>query len=147
MSWGFESGRVYNRRSDIHARFGGQQQGGIITPADHPLVIIITGEEGLQHGYADRYRPDGVFEYFGEGQVGKMQLQRGNRAIAEHSILGKSPLIISSKKARLLMRTSVSSMSYALFTAIGCRRRRRFLRHRSRPGRFTEDHEALHCRR
>ena len=93
MSWSFEIGRVYNRRSDIHARFGGQQQGGIITPTDHPLVIIITGEEGLQHGYADRYRPDGVFEYFGEGQVGDMQLQRGNRAIAEHSVLGKGLLL------------------------------------------------------
>jgi 5-methylcytosine-specific restriction enzyme A len=93
MSWGFEVGRVYNRRSDIHARFGGQQQGGIITPADHPVVIIITGEEGLQHGYADRYRADGAFEYFGEGQVGHMQIQRGNRAIAEHSVLGKSLLL------------------------------------------------------
>jgi 5-methylcytosine-specific restriction enzyme A len=31
------------------------------------VVIIITGEEGLEHGYADRYRGDGVFEYFGEG--------------------------------------------------------------------------------
>jgi 5-methylcytosine-specific restriction protein A len=93
MSWGFEIGRVYNRRSDIHARFGGQSRSGIITPADHPVVILITGEEGLQHGYADRYRPDGVFEYFGEGQVGDMQLQRGNRAIAEHSALGKSLLL------------------------------------------------------
>ena len=43
MSWGFEIGRVYNRREDIHARFGGQQQRGIITPKDQPLVIIITG--------------------------------------------------------------------------------------------------------
>jgi hypothetical protein len=43
VTWGFEEGRVYNRRADIHARFGGQQQGGIITPAQHPLVIIITG--------------------------------------------------------------------------------------------------------
>ena len=40
--------------SDIHERFGGQQQVGIITPADHPVVIVITGEEELQHGYADR---------------------------------------------------------------------------------------------
>jgi 5-methylcytosine-specific restriction protein A len=93
MSLGFEVGRVYNRRNDIHARFGGQQQGGIITPSQHPLVIIITGEEGLEHGYADRYRPDGVFEYFGEGQVGAMEMQRGNRAIAEHSTLGKSLLL------------------------------------------------------
>jgi 5-methylcytosine-specific restriction protein A len=93
MSWGFEVGRVYNRRNDIHARFGGQQQGGIITPSQHALVIIITGEEGLEHGYADRYRPDGVFEYFGEGQVGPMEMQRGNRAIADHSTLGKSLLL------------------------------------------------------
>ena len=93
MSWGFEIGRVYNRRDDIHARFGGQQQGGIITPAQHPLVLIITGEEGLQHGYADRYRADGVFEYFGEGQVGDMQMQSGNRAIAEHSAAGEGLLL------------------------------------------------------
>ena len=93
MSWGFEIGRVYDRRSDIHARFGGQQQGGIITPAKHSLVIIITGEEGLEHGYADRTRGDGVFEYFGEGQVGDMQMQKGNRAIAEHSAGGKSLLL------------------------------------------------------
>ena len=46
MTWGFQIGRVYNRRGDIHGRFGGQQQGGIVTPAQHPIVIIITGEEG-----------------------------------------------------------------------------------------------------
>ena len=94
-SWGFEMGRVYNRRADIHARFGGQQQGGIITPAQHPVVIIITGEEGLEHGYGDRYRADGVFEYFGEGQVGDMRLRSGNRAIAEHSFRGKGLLLFS----------------------------------------------------
>lgn len=93
MSWGFEIGRVYNRRRDIHERFGGQQQGGIITPAQHPLVLIITGEEGLEHGYADRYRADGVFEYFGEGQIGDMRMRAGNRAIAEHSAQGKSLLL------------------------------------------------------
>lgn len=93
MSWGFERGRIYNRRADIHARFGGQQQGGIITPSKHKLVIIITGEEGLEHGYADRLRSDGVFEYFGEGQIGPMTLQRGNAAIANHSINGASLLL------------------------------------------------------
>jgi 5-methylcytosine-specific restriction enzyme A len=93
MTWGFEVGRVYNRRIDIHGRFGGQQQGGIITPAQHPIVIIITGEEGLAHGYADRYRDDGVFEYFGEGQVGDMQMRAGNRAVAEHSVQGKGLLL------------------------------------------------------
>jgi 5-methylcytosine-specific restriction protein A len=76
MSWGFEIGRVYNRRKDIHARFRGQQQGGIITPKKHALVSIITGEEGKQYGYADRERADGVFEYFGEGRNGPMRMTR-----------------------------------------------------------------------
>src|SRR3954447_16990724 len=93
MSWGFEEGRVYNRRADIHAKLGGQQQGGIITPAQYPLVIIVTGEEGLAHGYHDRMRDDGVFEYFGEGQVGDMALQRGNLAIGSHAADGKSLLL------------------------------------------------------
>jgi 5-methylcytosine-specific restriction protein A len=102
VSWGFEEGKVYNRRADIHARFGGQQQGGIVTPSGHPLVIIITGEEGIAHGYADRSRDDGVFEYFGEGQVGDMVLQRGNLAIANHSPDGKSLLLF--RKARDSLR-------------------------------------------
>jgi 5-methylcytosine-specific restriction protein A len=93
MSWGYEEGKVYSRRADIHAKFGGQQQGGIITPTQHPLVIIITGEKGLEHGYADRARDDGAFEYFGEGQVGDMVLQRGNLAIAGHAADGKSLLL------------------------------------------------------
>ena len=101
MSWGFEIGRTYNRRADIHGRFGGQQQGGIVTPAQHPLVIVITGEEGLAHGYADRYRPDGVFEYFGEGQVGDMQMRAGNRAIADHSAQGKGLLLFRKAGAGL----------------------------------------------
>jgi hypothetical protein len=28
MSWGFEIGRVYSRQADIHAKYGGQEQGG-----------------------------------------------------------------------------------------------------------------------
>ncbi|MBX8812751.1 HNH endonuclease [Ochrobactrum sp. MR34] len=98
MSWNFERGRIYNRREDIHARFKGQQQGGIITPADHALVIIVTGESGEEHGYSDRWRPDGVFEYFGEGQVGDMQMHKGNAAIANHSMNGKSLLLFTKTK-------------------------------------------------
>src|SRR3954471_22536006 len=67
---GFELGRMYNRRRDIHATFGGQQQGGIITPSKYPLIFAITGASGRQHGYEDRWVDDGSFRYFGEGQVG-----------------------------------------------------------------------------
>lgn len=101
MAWGFEKDRVYNRRAEIHARFGGQQQGGIITPSRHSLVIIITGEEGLTHGYTDRHRDDGVFEYFGEGQVGPMQWVRGNRALRDHSADGRSLLLFKKERTGL----------------------------------------------
>lgn len=93
MSWGFERGRVYNRRADIHGRFNGQQRGGIVTPSSANVVFIFTGEGGEAHGYADRWRDDGVFEYFGEGQVGNMLMQKGNKAIAEHARSGKSILL------------------------------------------------------
>ena len=101
MPWGFDRGRIYNRRLDIHVRFGGQQQGGIITPAEHALVIIITGQEGLEHGYSDRQRPDGAFEYFGEGQIGDMQMMKGNAAIASHSAKGKSLLLFRKMRTGL----------------------------------------------
>ncbi|WP_299864441.1 HNH endonuclease [uncultured Hoeflea sp.] len=98
MPFGFERDRIYNRRTDIHARFRGQQQGGIITPVGHPLVIIITGAEGLTHGYSDQLREDGAFEYFGEGQVGDMQMIKGNVAIRDHSANGKSLLLFRKTK-------------------------------------------------
>ncbi|MGA0615921.1 HNH endonuclease [Paracoccus sp. KR1-242] len=92
--WGFEKGAVYNRRIDIHERFGGQRQGGITTPADRSYpIFIVTGEEGISHGYSDRMREDGVFEYSGEGQVGDMQMLRGNRAIRDHAEDGRDLLL------------------------------------------------------
>jgi hypothetical protein len=90
---GFEVGRIYNRRRDIHARFGGQQQGGISTPARFPVIFAFTGDTGMRHGYADGWTEDGVFRYFGEGQEGDMRLAAGNRAIAEHAAAGKDLLV------------------------------------------------------
>jgi 5-methylcytosine-specific restriction protein A len=89
----FEVGRVYNRRADLHARFGGQMQGGISTPAQYPLIFAFTGSSGRRHGYADEWTPDGIFRYFGEGQEGDMTLTAGNRAIANHVIDGKDLLV------------------------------------------------------
>lgn len=58
---GFQIGRIYRRRQDNHARLGGQQQGGIATPAQAPFVFVFTGASGEQYGYSDGWRPDGVF--------------------------------------------------------------------------------------
>lgn len=101
VTWGYEVGRTYNRREDIHARFAGQQQGGIITPKDHNVTFIVTGEEGGQHGYADTIREDGVFEYFGEGQVGDMVVLRGNSSLLNHAENGKDLLLFRKTKVGL----------------------------------------------
>lgn len=102
MPWGFEKGRVYNRRTDIHARFGGQQQGGIITPANpESPIFLITGHEGTAHGYEDAVRADGIFEYSGEGQTGDMQMIRGNRAIRDHAVEGRDILVFRKVAAGL----------------------------------------------
>ena len=98
MPWGrFQEQRLYNRRRDIHAVFGGQQQGGICTPGEHPVIFLFTGHSGEQHGYADGWTPEGVFRYFGEGQVGPMLFERGNRAVRDHLVNGKDLLLFQTR--------------------------------------------------
>lgn len=83
----FVRGAEY-RRKEFHDLYGGQRQGGISTPKDRPFIFIFTGESGRQHGYDD-YWENGVFNYFGEGQVGPMRMKGGNRALREHMSNGK----------------------------------------------------------
>jgi 5-methylcytosine-specific restriction enzyme A len=90
---GYEVGTTYNRRRDIHGRYGGQMQGGICTPKDYPVVIAFTGASGRQHGYADGWAADGVYRYFGEGQSGDMSWKGGNLAIRDHAANGEDLLL------------------------------------------------------
>ena len=89
MELPFEIGALYSRRGQIHSLLGGQQQGGIATPAEHPIVVIFTGEAGEAHGYSDYWDENGYFHYFGEGQSGDMEFKGGNRAILDHVQNGK----------------------------------------------------------
>jgi hypothetical protein len=84
----FEVGRLYRRR-DLHEAYGGQEQGGISTPRDHRFIFLFTGETGALYGYRDHWDDDGVFHLTGEGQLGDMELVRGNKAILEHARDGK----------------------------------------------------------
>jgi 5-methylcytosine-specific restriction protein A len=84
----FVPGRKYRRR-DIHAKYGGQRQGGISTPAGFPFVLLFTGESGNKYGYKDRWESPELFLYTGEGQEGDMEFVRGNRAIRDHTHDGK----------------------------------------------------------
>lgn len=93
----FQMGALYNRRFDIHERWGGQRQGGISTPKDAPFVFIFTGEAGKSHGYHDEWNEeDGLLDYFGEGQSGDMTMTGGNRAIDQHVQDGKRLLVFKS---------------------------------------------------
>ena len=95
----FEVGRVYSRRNDIHAEFGGQQQGGISTPDGAPFIFLFTGEMGEQYGYEDGWT-EGVFLYVGEGQRGAMDFVRGNKAIRDHAINGKELLLFEALRRK-----------------------------------------------
>lgn len=86
----FEVGRIYNRRREIHDAFGGQQQGGMATPQEHPYVFLFTAERGSEHGYRDEFREDGTFWYTGEGQVGDQEFHRCNKTLRDHIELEKT---------------------------------------------------------
>lgn len=83
----FEVGRIY-KRSEIHAKHGGQQQGGIATPKGRPYLLLFSGG-GEQYGYRDGWDDNRFFLYSGEGQVGNMEFTGGNKAIRDHSKDGK----------------------------------------------------------
>lgn len=84
----FNPGQRYVRR-DIHKLFGGQEQGGISTPAKHKVIFLFSGERGPEHGYVDGWQKNGMFYYTGEGQRGDMQFVRGNAAIRDHLSTGR----------------------------------------------------------
>lgn len=84
----FVPGQIYRRR-DLHEKFKGQQQGGISTPANLPIVLLFTGESGHPYGYDDEWTSDQIFLYTGEGQEGDMVWARGNLAIRNHVEDGK----------------------------------------------------------
>ena len=92
----FDIGKVYNRKKDLHKNYGGNQQGGISSCTDHPIIFIFSGSSGKQHGYEDGWDQDNYFNYTGEGQKGDMQFKRGNKAIRDHVKNGKSIYLFES---------------------------------------------------
>jgi len=77
------------KRTELHAKYGGRQQGGIAPSDVSPNVLIFSGPAGQKYGYFDGWQ-DEFFHYTGEGQVGDQQLKQGNRALAEHAEMNKS---------------------------------------------------------
>jgi 5-methylcytosine-specific restriction enzyme A len=90
----FTIGQEYRRR-DLHGTYGGQRQGGISTPQQFPIILLFTGESGERYGYGDTFQEDGTFWYTGEGQVGDMEMVRGNRAIRDHEANARGCISLS----------------------------------------------------
>jgi hypothetical protein len=90
--WDIEIGQTLKRR-DVHARYGGQMQGGISTPTDSESILIFTDpRSGARYGY-DKHeglREDGSYAYTGEGQIGDQQFLRGNKAILDSPKSGRT---------------------------------------------------------
>lgn len=85
----FELGKIYNRREDLHDRFGGSYQRGIAPCANHPYVFLFSSPKGEDYGYNDGWISDKEFRYTGEGQKGDMRMVRGNKAIYKHQEQGR----------------------------------------------------------
>ncbi|PRX97915.1 restriction endonuclease [Allonocardiopsis opalescens] len=90
MLAGLSAGDKLQRR-DVHARFGGRQQGGIGPSSKAPVVLFFTDPvSGQQHGYYDGWDTEGLFNYVGEGQRGDQQLTQGNKTILNHRADGRT---------------------------------------------------------
>jgi 5-methylcytosine-specific restriction enzyme A len=85
----FERGKIYHRRTDLHAPFGGNAQSGIAPCAKHPFIFLFTAPAGEEYGYQDGWSSASRFSYTGEGQSGDMEMARGNRAIQRHAADGR----------------------------------------------------------
>ena len=91
------------RRQALHQEIGGQQQGGISTPRDHPEVLLFTGAGGSEFGYSDSWTGDGrTLQYFGEGQRGDMAWVRGNLAVRDHGAQGRDLHLFEAEGAGLV---------------------------------------------
>lgn len=89
--------QLYNRRRDIHAKFGGNWQSGISPSREFPYIFIFSGKTGKQHGYADRWDNTNVYTYTGEGQKGDMEFTRGNLALYRHKENSKRVFLFESE--------------------------------------------------
>ncbi|QPC83549.1 HNH endonuclease [Phototrophicus methaneseepsis] len=83
------------RRRDLHSVFKGQMQGGISTPAKYDVVLLFSSNKSSNiYSFEDGWNPEtGLYYYVGEGQVGDMTFQGGNKAIRDHLIDNKHLLL------------------------------------------------------
>lgn len=90
MQWTLDPGDFVVRKN-LHDEFGGPREGGISPSARTPNIFLFTDPPvGRLHGYFDGWGLDGYFHYSGEGQRGDQRMVRGNKAVRDQGIDGRS---------------------------------------------------------
>jgi hypothetical protein len=92
------------KRTSLHRRYGGRQQGGISPSRKSPHVFLFTDpKRGEQHGYIfDGQRKDGLYDYTGEGQSGDQEMVQGNRTIRDHKAEGRELHLFDASAKKLI---------------------------------------------
>ena len=111
----FIENQLYNRKRDIHDKYGGSAQSGISPSAKFPYIFIFSGKSGHQHGYKDGWENPHVFSYTGEGQSGDMGFNRGNLALNDHKKNGKRVFLFEADgrgTAKFIVEVEVFDVDY-----------------------------------
>ena len=108
------------KRKELHDFFGGQRQGGISTPKNHPYIFIISSKRGKDHGYVDGWIDENkYFLYTGEGQIGDMEFKGGNRAIRDHYENEKRILLFQeTKKTFIELKEELELIDYSFIQTL-----------------------------
>lgn len=85
-------GDVY-RRADLHLRFGGNVQKGIVPSTREPIILLFHTQEKVNQFYKDGFDEDEIYWYSGEGFTGDMTWGVANTSIRDHIETGKELLL------------------------------------------------------
>jgi 5-methylcytosine-specific restriction protein A len=85
-------GAVY-KRSDLHNRFHGNRNAGIVPSKREPAVLLFHTHEPAQQFYQDGFDKGGVYWYSGEGTKGDMKWTPANSTVRDHDRLGLDLLL------------------------------------------------------
>ena len=106
--WQFPIGSELTRAEiaygiDGEGAIGGQERGGIITPADSANILLFSDPGAAElygYDYDGWVESNTVFQYTGQGQKGDQEWKRGNKAIRDHKENGKSIRVLIKKGVR-----------------------------------------------
>ena len=74
------------KRTELSGYLKLSGQGGIDTSDKNSLTCIFSySKEGAKHGYKDGWN-NGIFEYFGQGLLGNMEMKGNNKSLLNHKL-------------------------------------------------------------